>query len=186
MLTEEEIALIARATRPMQIIVGSLSAGVVMFAAAAVFIVSHQAGPPAGETLVTYLAIAFALVSLPLALVIPGVIVRSQRTAALAAPPTQPTPSSSGHSSDIERELRPMLAHYQTALIVRSALLEGAAFFCLVAYLIEHRPLSLCGAGGLLLLILSGIPTRAKIESAVESERIELQQIRQLEPNNAR
>jgi hypothetical protein len=75
---------------------------------------------------------------------------------------------------------------YQSALIIRSALLEGAAFFCLVAYMLEHNALSLAGAGMMLLFMLFGFPTRSKVEEAIETERTTIEQLRQMGPTDVR
>ena len=47
---------------------------------------------------------------------------------------------------------------FQTELIIRSALLEGAGFFCLIALMIEHNYLALVGAGTCLLFLFLIFP----------------------------
>jgi hypothetical protein len=77
-------------------------------------------------------------------------------------------------------DVLPLSGVYQTRLIIGCAMIEGAAFFCLIAYLLERRPLSLIVAGVLLLLLISQIPTVSKVESWVESELSTINQLRHM------
>lgn len=60
---------------------------------------------------------------------------------------------------------------YQTRLIVRLALLEGAATVCLVFLLIENWPLLWVAVGVLIAAMLSEFPTTAGVRRYVESRR---------------
>jgi hypothetical protein len=66
-------------------------------------------------------------------------------------------------------ELRPedVLGAYQTRLIVSLALLEGVAFFCLVAFMVEHRWESFGIAMALLLMMAANFPTENKFRNWV-------------------
>ncbi|MEX2093677.1 MAG: hypothetical protein WD971_13420 [Pirellulales bacterium] len=187
MLTEEERAYLARATRTMQIIVGALAGGVLSFFGVVLMFGQQQAGPPPDEPMLTYMSVVTAFVALVMAIFFPGVVLRSQRQAMLAGTPPLEAGSIGGPPlPEAERELGPLVVGYQTALIVRCALLEGAAFFCLTAYLLERQTLSLVAAGMMLLFLLGGFPTRSKVEDAVESERTTIEQLRQMGPTDAR
>jgi hypothetical protein len=187
MLTDEEREFLGRATTTVQIIVGALAAGVVAFAIVALAIAPRQAAPPAAQSLLTYMSLAMAIVAVIAAMVVPRIVVRNQRQAILGGTPTLRAGSIGGPPlPEAEHEFGPLVAGYQTALIVRSAILEGAAFFCLISYVIEGQALSLIGAGVLLLFLLSGFPTESRIEDAIQNERATIQQLRQMEPTHAR
>jgi drug/metabolite transporter (DMT)-like permease len=187
MLTDEDRAYLARATRTMQIIVGALAGGVLSFFGVALVLTQQQAGPLPAEPMLTYIAIVGAFVALVMAMIFPGIVIRNQRQAILAGKPTLKAGSIGGPPlPEAERELGPLVAGYQTALIIRGALLEGAASFCLVAYLLEGQSLGLVGAGVLLLFLLGAFPTRSKVEDAIEGERTTIEQLRQMEPTDAR
>lgn len=180
MLTDEERAYLANATRVMQIIVAALAGGVLSF-----FVVSLVIGPlqpgPAGRSILTHIAVVGAFVSLVLASVVSSVVIRVQRRGILAGQPTLTTGSVGGSTPPgVDQQLGPLVAGYQTALILRIAVLEGAAFFCLVTYMLERQSLSLVAAGVLLLAILAGFPTPSKVEDVIEGERRAIAQLRQM------
>jgi len=187
MLTDDQRESLARATRTMQIIVGALAVGVVVFSLVVLAIASRQAGPPPDEPLLTYMSLVMALVALVVATLFPGVVKRSQRQAILAGEPTPQVGSIGGRPlPEAEPELGPLVAGFRSALIIRSAILEGAAFFCLISYLLERQTLSLVGAGVLLLFLLGGYPTQSNVEDAMANERATIEQLRQTEPSDAR
>jgi len=155
MFTEEERAWLAQATTTMQIIVGALASGVLLFLGVALLITRQAGGPPADEPLLTYLSVALAAGSIVAALVVPGILIRRQRNAILAGKAKFQIGSIGGAPlPEADRTLGPFVASYQTARILRSAILEGAAFFCLLAYLIERRTPALVAAGVLVLVLL--------------------------------
>ena len=187
MFTEEERAFLARATLTMQIIVGSLASGVVMFSAVALFLATQQPKPVPDVPLLTYMSIAAAPAAILAALTIPGLIMRNQRQAIAAGRPTLKAGSIGGTPlAEAEQSLGPFMGGYQTALIVRSAILEGPAFFCLMAYMLEGQAVSLVAAGVLLLFILSGMPTRSRVEEAIQRQRRAVDELRQMEAIDAR
>jgi hypothetical protein len=55
-------------------------------------------------------------------------------------------------------------------MIVGMAMLEGAAFFCLIAYIVEGNVLPLTAAGGLLFLMLFSFPTHDRVEEWVNGQ----------------
>ena len=66
-----------------------------------------------------------------------------------------------------------MLGRYQTRLIVGLALLEGPAFFCLVALLSTGNWEALGPAGFLLLVMVLNFPTETKLRNWVETNCVE-------------
>jgi hypothetical protein len=187
MFTEEERAFLARVTRTMQIIVGALAGGVVMFFVAVLVITSDNPPKPPDTPILSYMAVAAALAAILVATLFPGLVLRSQRQAILNGKPAlEAGPKGGQPLSEAEQQLMPFLGGYQTALIIRSAILEGAAFFCLIAYMQEGQLWSLVCAGVLLLFVLAGMPTRSRVEDAVERERRAIEELRQMQMIDAR
>jgi hypothetical protein len=63
------------------------------------------------------------------------------------------------------------LVVYQARLISLLAILEGNTFSFLIAYLLEGLPISLAGAGVLLLGMLLQFPTRSRVENWIANQR---------------
>jgi hypothetical protein len=151
--------------RVMRIVHGALCLGVVIFAVVVVLarmdVVplggAAQLLPPA-VPLVSYIGVAFAGIIFAVFLILPGILESAWRKQV-------GRPGSDGGAPD------QWWALYQTRLIMRSALLEGAAFFQLIAYLIEGQPWSLGVGLGLLVVLLTQFPTRGGVEWWVESQR---------------
>ncbi|MGD9634290.1 MAG: hypothetical protein AB7G28_03160 [Pirellulales bacterium] len=187
MFTEEEKAFLARITRTMQIIVGAMAAGVVSFFVAVLFITANKAQQPPEMPMLSYMAIAIAPAAILVALLYPGFVRRRERKAIVSGTTASNAVSPSGTPlTYVEQQLMPLVGGYQTALIIRSAILEGAAFFALVTYMIEGQTSSLIAAGMLLLFILAGMPTRGRVEEAVGHERRAIEELRQMGAVDAR
>jgi hypothetical protein len=67
---------------------------------------------------------------------------------------------------------------YTTPLIVRCALLEGAAFLLCIAYLIDGSVISLVAAGALLAILVYQWPGRDRIDRWVERRRDAVEALR--------
>lgn len=188
MFTDDDRAFLARATRTLQIVVGALAAGVVSFLVAVLVINSGRAVQPPETPMLTYMAIAAAPAAILVAMLFPGVILRSQRQAILdgrqAYPPT--ASGSTAQVAPVAESIQTYLGGYQTALIIRTAILEGAAFFAIATYLLEGLWWSLVIAMVLLLLILAGFPTLSRAEDAIKRERRSVEELRQMRAIDAR
>ena len=151
--------------RTMRIIIGALLMGILTFAVVAAITRAQGNMPPLrGEPIVSYVAAGQGVIILLLQAIVPAAIATGMRKSLPAEPEVTP-----------ER----WLAVYQTRMIVGAALLEGAAFTFLIAYLIEGRPWTL--AGGLVcaaLLAVLYFPTRERVERWVAAQREALQQER--------
>lgn len=78
--------------------------------------------------------------------------------------------SSSSHSGNISSEMQPYhqkLAH----IIVEYALLEGACFMNIVAYILERNWWSLGIAGVFVLFMLSNFPTETRFKHYAETQQ---------------
>jgi hypothetical protein len=132
--------------RGMQIIAAALPLGVIVFALVAVLALGALAQPPSGS-IVSLVGVVFAVGAFAAHLVLPNLI--AQRAA------TGP--------QHLPNELKPYGA-YQTRMIMKLALLEGAAFFNVICTVIEHNWWSLGIAGLLVGWMLTNFPTRSRVE----------------------
>lgn len=187
MFTDEEKALLARVTKTMQIIVGALAAGIVSFFVIVLAITTSNPPKPPDTPMLSYMAVVAAAVACVAAMFIPGIVLRSQRQAILNRRPALETDRRGGQPvSEAERNLMPYVHGCQTALIIRSAILEGAAFFCLIAYMQEGLNWGVICAFVLLLIILAGMPTRSRVEETIEREQRAVEELRLMGAVDAR
>lgn len=126
--------------RTMQIIVGAMAMGCVMFAIVVLTILQPQ--PVNGQPMIAYIAAAFGLAGLVAGTVVPRVMAGSQ-------------PATAGG--------------YQTSLIIGLALYEGAAFFNLVAYMLEGQMYSLAVAVVLIAAIVMSLPTVGGVQDWIDA-----------------
>lgn len=159
MLNEDERQSIARLLLPMQIIAAALAAGVLTFLVVAIVLGGQDR---AEEPFLSYIALAFAVLSIGAWMVVPNLMARQIRQ---SLADREWDDSDAARLQDVEH----LVAAYQTRLIVGCAILEGAAFFNLVVYLLEAHPASLVAAVVLLLLITSQIPTLRRVEEWVSA-----------------
>lgn len=158
MLNETQRADLAAPLLQMRIIVFALAMGVAM---TTVIFLAIADGEPADDPLISYIALGFAVMMVVVWLVVPNLLTRHVRhelagqQAAGTAFEREATVSDSA--------IAPLLKAYLARLIVGCALLEGAALFNLVAYLVEGSLSNVVVAGILLLLILSHFPTRDRV-----------------------
>ncbi|MFO1093547.1 MAG: hypothetical protein U0992_09580 [Planctomycetaceae bacterium] len=141
----------------MQIIALSLPAGVIVFAMIALFVVGALNQPPTGM-FISLFAVAFAFAMFAMHLVMPQLIASRASHLQIAIP----------------ESLRPY-GVYQAQMIVKLALLEGAAFFNVICSIIEHNWWSLGIAGLLVGWMLTQFPTRDRVERwiATQGKRID-------------
>jgi hypothetical protein len=119
-----------------------------------------------------------AAVAIVLWAVVPGVVAGRMRQAIVDGNAPQALPLSA-NAAELENVV-PLAASYLTRLIIGDALLEGAAFFNLVAYLIEQQVFSLAVAGALLLIILAQFPSLSRLTDWVERELATTEQLQVL------
>ncbi len=162
--TELQAPKFEAAVRGMQIIAVALMMGVLMFLGVVLVLTQGDiSGKP--ETL-TMMAAGFGFLMIVLHFVIPAISFRNQLRQAVAEGLAQ--------KSDDERTQR-VVGIYQATLIVGLALLEGAAFFNLIAMMAEHCVASLGVVTLLVCLMLVKFPTRSKVSWWVEDKLRELQ-----------
>ena len=185
--------------RTCQIIVGAMIMGVATFLAIALFVtqvaVNPAPAPPGGGAggaaiaapgdsslpVITYLAVASGLIVLVLSFVVPKInIARARRQIALAGPiaTTEGVPPE-------PKQLYPagftgkLAQLYQTQLIIGAAMLEGAAFFATIAYMLERNPIALATAIVLLGALVARFPTSDRVNAWLDRQLGLLQEERQ-------
>jgi hypothetical protein len=134
------------------------------------------------SSILTYTALAFTAVVLPLSFVVPGLIARQNRQAIAAgnwSPPGQGGPAGRQISSEaLGTDAGKLAMVYQVQLIIGAAMNEGVAFFAGIAYMLEKNPIAL----GLALLLLVGLilrfPTSRRVALWIERQQEQVLQER--------
>jgi hypothetical protein len=140
--------------KTVQIIAAALIFGPLLFAAIAI---TSVWGQPPNDPTIAYVA-AFVFASMLVASVIIPPIVVGQNLAKLG-----------GQATEIST--LDLFNVYQTRTIVRAALLEGGAFFCIIAYMVTHLWWALAMAFGLLAAMVVFFPMRGRFDDWVREQR---------------
>jgi len=186
---------ITNVTRTSQIIVGALVTGVLTFVAVA-FVVDLRPGrqarvpavaganAPAGgrvattDSFITYTAVIFAAVVLPLSFVLPNVVTaQSLRAVAgvVSSPPSPSGPAVPATSPQApQTESGKLAALYSTNLVIGAAINEGVVFAVAIAYMIEKNPIALVVALLLIAALIARFPTAGRVERWIEQQREKL------------
>ena len=172
MSVPDDQPLIAANLRVMQIIIFAMTMGLVFFLAIVVFLSLQEPAAPPPQPLITYLALAFAATAVPASVIVPRLMVAAARKQ--IAKGTWIAPSGQSIVPPPVDEAGKLVLVYQTQMIVGAALNEGAAFFALIAYLLEHSPIALGLAIVLILGVAARFPTRAKLDAWLDEQ---LQQV---------
>tara|TARA_B100000029_G_scaffold350205_1_gene342616 strand:+ start:3531 stop:3941 length:411 start_codon:yes stop_codon:yes gene_type:complete len=130
----------------MQIIAVALVLGPAVFAA--VVLATFQGASDSLE-LLGKIGLGFAAVTIVMSVIVPGMIGTLKETSST----------------------QQFLGVYQTRLIIKLALLEGAAFINIVALQAEQSWWSLGTAGFVVILMIAGFPTRSKIEFWIQAQK---------------
>jgi hypothetical protein len=161
--------------RIVQIIVAALAMGMICFAAVAIF--QRIPNPPQQDALIAYLAAGFAPMMLFVrAIVGTSTVNRSRKNIAAGIRPLNPPAAGSQLPANFTGGDQ-FLFVFQQKTIIESALVEGAAFFNLIAFLTEGQWWSLAVAGVLLAVLLVPFPTYDRVENWVryQLELLELE-----------
>ena len=75
-----------------------------------------------------------------------------------------------------EPEWKNLFAVYQTTLIIKAAMLEGAIFLLLVMHMLERSPWTLVLAMVLLLVLLMHVPTSLRVDDWIQRQSLALEQ----------
>ncbi len=149
---DDPSAIIDSRLRAMRVFAIALTAGAVLFAIVAT-IATLSKQDDLDSQLVSLLAAGMAVIMTIASLIVPGQLTKHL------------------HYPDDADELSRMLNTYQLRLIMGLALLEGAAFFNLIALIIEGHWWSLGIALLLVLFMLARFPTHTRIKHWIEARQ---------------
>lgn len=130
---------VAVAARRLQLIVGAMVVGQVIFLAVAAFL-RGQGGPnvkPASDALPVVTVVAFVATGtvFPLSLIVPGMIADAARRRIAAHPPGPPAGAGAKGGDDTAE----LVGVYQARTIAGAALTDGIALFATAAYFLEGK-----------------------------------------------
>jgi hypothetical protein len=189
--------------RTVQIIALALVTGVVVFLAIALYVVGVQNGgrglaPPDGPPVLTLVALVFMGVNAVLSFVVPASVTRSnlRRMAAGTWSPAGDAPPSAAGPGPLQDGPRPplglaarlqppatepgrLMQVRQTADLVGLALVEGACFLAIIAYLLEGQPWALALAGVGVCLMVARFPTGGRVRGWLDKQHDLLARMRQ-------
>lgn len=144
------------AIQPVQIIVFALMAGVVVSAAIATVLAPN--GPnDAGNQTLCGIYVALTAVTIATRFVVSPIVVKCQMNQLRKK-------LQSKDESDVKTAL---FGIFQMKTFIENALLEGAAFFCVVALLVTGAWWLLAIVGALLVLMAMMFPTKGRIEQFI-------------------
>lgn len=181
MLSDAQREYARTAVRTIQIIVCALAAGVIVFLGVTIFVIPRTArAAPPDKPILTYTSIGMAVAVIAAWLIVPNVVTAGMRRSIIGGKSDDWGLVKNLPNAAELGDVVPLAVAYQTRTIVAAALLEGAAFFATIAYMIERQPIALVVAIVFALLILSQIPTLSRFESWLETESNGIEQMRQM------
>jgi hypothetical protein len=150
----------------MRILVIAMTTGCgVLLVIAVVLRAGGQMAAPPDTPIVSYMAVAMALVCTFLSYLIPKVQDANWRK---GMAPTFGATGSSGSPAPTADAAMSWWPYFQTRLIIRCALLEGPALFQFIAYIMEGQIGSLAIGVALMIGLLAQFPTQAAVERWIE------------------
>jgi hypothetical protein len=154
--------------RTARVVHFALCLGVVVLTVILV-VVRHTQAVQANVPVLLYVAIAFAVIEIAAAWIVPVLSDKEVRKRMIRGEekPQNPDP------------LVNWAMLYQTRMIIRCALLNGAAFLQPIAYLLTGHPVPLVLAGTLFLLLVLQYPTRDRVTAWIDRQRDLIEQERQ-------
>jgi hypothetical protein len=142
-----------------QIIVAALVAGCLFFLLIVLFIVPGSLGDwdlgPGKPLTCVVLVMAFGI--LAVRIIVPGAITARMLRQLSQREAKQP-------------DWKDLFGVYQTTLIIKAAMLEGATFLLLIMHIVEHSPWTLALAVVFLLMLLMHVPTPSRVDDFVERQ----------------
>lgn len=172
---DNDDSLLRPRVRTMQIIAGALIAGVLFFLAFALLRGPMVDGRPMGEIaglpIMTAVAIGFLLVQIPVALVLPHLMMQGiLRSIAAEQPPDG--------GGDADSQTVRLLGARQTVMLVALALIESVGFVACIAVLFDRHIAALIVAGICLAIMVANFPTEGRLRYWLEQQRRRLHEAR--------
>jgi len=171
---------IGRRVLTLQIVVGALVAGLLVFLVVVLVVIQEgMPGAPEVASILTYVAVGLALTAVLVRLFVPDMIVARGRRqigeGAWQMPRSAPAHGATGqqHSAQFVEQTGDagrLFLVFQTRTIVAAALLEGPAFFALIAYMLGRSPLAMIVALLLILGVALHFPTQSGVLHWIEEQ----------------
>jgi hypothetical protein len=137
-----------------------------------------QAGVPAGDlsdqtfkAILSYAAIGAAALAVLMSFILPKVISAAGAKSAAARAQPGGNAGKAATLESIDEQRGRLLPLFQTQLIIRAAILEGAAFFAAVMYMLTGNLILAGVAIALLLVMLAAFPTRPRLDRWLEQQQ---------------
>lgn len=153
--------------RVQQIIIAALATGQILFAGIAISIRMQK--PPEPANMISYMSAGMAVLMVLLRMLI-GPMTASGQRRRIAAGTWTVAPQARGSLPLEMTDGDKLLLALQAKTILEGALLEGAGFFAIVAYLIEGHVWTLAMAGLLVTIILIPFPSYDRAENWVRQQ----------------
>lgn len=173
-------------TRTTQIIVAALAGGLLVFLA--IVLIVEPPGPPAGPgrdnplklPFLTMIAVGIGIACLIMSFVAPGLLVSNGLKQLVERPPGEPAPTDPWKEGPTlpSNDVGGLLRLFQTQLIMASALVEGAGFFALIAYMIDRHPVALGFGAFLIAALLARFPTFERVHGWLDDQSARLSRLR--------
>ncbi|HEX5470437.1 MAG TPA: hypothetical protein VFW73_01045 [Lacipirellulaceae bacterium] len=181
MFSSAQHEYIGRVAHTLQVIVGTMAVGVLMFVGMVFFLSPQNAQGAAGTMpIITYMAVGMAVAVTVAWIIVPGMVVGRMRQSVIERDVAKWGLVRNIPNIDELEDIAPLAAIYQTRTIIGAAFFEGAAFLATVAYLIERQRLAIYIAIVLILLLVTQIPTVSRLADWIEHELASIQQTRQM------
>ncbi len=166
--------------RVMQIVAGTMLAGVLIFLGLVLYMVLVQnkgagTAPPGDLPLLSLMAAAFFVIQVPLSFLVPRFLIQAALRQIASGAWKVPT---GANVAEFRSDASKLLAARQTSMIVGLALAEGTAFFACIAYLLEAQPWVLALILACVLLMLVNFPIQGRVRSWLAGQAEQLDQLR--------
>ncbi|MEX2285913.1 MAG: hypothetical protein WD648_02415 [Planctomycetaceae bacterium] len=149
--------------QPIQIIVFALMLGVTIFAVVAVFSTLNRQGGP-DESSAPIAAAVLAAAAVVARFLIPPLVARSQMQNVIER-------RRNDNPLEIDQAIYEV---FQTRTIIEGGILEGAALFAIVAFMVSSQWWLLGVPGALIALMLVTFPTKGRIEQFIHEHKQQL------------
>ncbi len=170
-------AKIMERLRPLQLIVAALALGAVMFLAIVLVMPVEAEDQPTGadkSPIITYVALAHGLASAIAASLFSALLTRYGRGRVVAESAASSASPSFAKTSvlrpDVSDHTSALLGIFFTKTLIAAAIMEGAALFLGIAYMLERETPAVILAAALPVVMLARMPTKDRTKQWVEEQ----------------
>ncbi len=163
-----EIPIPNEKLRTAQIISIALPLGALSFLGITLFNTSFPAGLNSKIDIMEFVLLGQVFITVPLAFFLPAIIFANNSKKSFGNIDLESeVQKESLVEDDSKHYINLFFGHYQTSMIIGSALLEGTALFAIIVYQVNQSVCSLVVAGVLILLQLTKIPTESRVQNSL-------------------